>query len=278
MGDMSSLWHVQQGDALECLRGMADGSVQCCLTSPPYWGLRDYEVDGQIGLEETLASYVAKLVEVFTEVRRVLRDDGTLWLVLGDTYSGGRNGAPGRTSDSRHRARTRGWVPPQAKGGSGLANKQLCGVPWRVALALQDAGWWLRSEIIWHKVNAPVEGSVRDRPSRSHESVFLFARGPKYKYRLPAVGGGTVWAVATEPFVDGHCASFPEGLVGRAVASSTDPTDVVLDPFAGSGTTLKVAVERGREAVGIELNPEYVELSKRRLAGVTAPLFAECAA
>ena len=179
--------------AVDGLASFKDGSVHCCVTSPPYWGLRDYGVDGQIGLEATVEEYVAKLVDVFRAVRRVLRDDGTLWLNLGDTYMGGRNGGMGEksqiTSSRNHDAARAAW---KASGGRthrrnpGLKPKDLVGVPWRVALALQADGWWLRSDIIWHKPNAMPE-SARDRPTLVHEYVFLLSKSARYHYDADAI-------------------------------------------------------------------------------------------
>lgn len=176
------------GDALDELRKMPGDSVQCCVTSPPYWGLRDYGVAGQIGLEPTMSEYVARIVEVFTEVRRVLREDGTLWLNLGDSYTGPRGGAQGRTDQcadrnaSTQRVRERG-VDRVAEG---LGKKNLCGIPWRVAFALQSDGWTLRSDIVWHKTN-PMPESVTDRPTKAHEYVFLFSRSTEYFYDAEAI-------------------------------------------------------------------------------------------
>jgi DNA modification methylase len=180
-------WEIKCGDALERLREMPDESVQCCVTSPPYWGQRSYGSDEEIGQEPQLSDYIANLVATFDGVRRVLASDGTLWLNVGDTFSGGRNGKPGPQADGKHRARTRGWVPPQAAGGSGLANKQLCGVPWRLALALQEAGWFLRCDVIWEKPNTLPDGSARDRPSRNHEYIFLLTKQPRYFFDLDAI-------------------------------------------------------------------------------------------
>lgn len=179
-------WEMRQGDALELLRAMPDESVHCCVTSPPYWGHRNYEHDGQIGLEATLDGYLSSLIAVFAEVRRVLRSDGTLWVNIGDTYSGARNGRPGPQADAKHHGRTRGWTPPQAAGGSGLANKQLCGVPWRLAFALQADGWWLRSDVIWEKPNT-LPDPAKDRLSRNHEYIFLLAKRPRYYFDADAI-------------------------------------------------------------------------------------------
>lgn len=179
-------WRVIEGDCLDRLRELEAGSVQTCVTSPPYWGQRNYDHDLQVGLERTLGAYVDSLVAVFRLVRRVLADDGTAWLNLGDTYSGARNGKPGPQADAKHHGRTRGWVPPQAAGGSGLPLKNLCGVPWRVAFALQKDGWVLRSDVIWEKPNT-IPDPAQDRPSRNHEYIFLLTKRPRYYFDAGAI-------------------------------------------------------------------------------------------
>lgn len=175
-------WQIKQGDALTVLRDMPDASVHTCVTSPPYWGLRDYGVEGQLGLEATPGEYVARLVDVFAEVRRCLRSDGTLWVVLGDSWMSSSTGPGGEGKSTlggglstQIEARKR-----PAKTG-GLAPKQMVGIPWRIAFALQEDGWWLRSDIIWHKPN-PMPESVRDRPTKAHEYVFLLSRSVRYYY------------------------------------------------------------------------------------------------
>ncbi len=261
---------LRQGDCLDLLREMPDESVQCCVTSPPYFGLRDYGVGGQLGLESTPDDYVAKMVEVFREVRRVLRDDGTLWLNLGDSYGKG---------------------------------KQLQGIPWRVAFALQADGWILRQDIIWHKPCVMPE-SVRDRCTKSHEYIFLLSKSKKYYYDSDAVKepatskphamgnktkprkgmGGlanignpnrivgldgkrnrrSVWTVAPKPFKGAHFATFPPDLIEPCILAGCPKGGTVLDPFGGSGTVGMVAKKHGRDAVLIELNPEYVEIARQR--------------
>lgn len=193
---MNSILH---GDALSMLRALPDQSIHYCVTSPPYWGLRDYGIDGQLGLEQTPEQYTQSLVDVFHEVRRILRDDGTLWLNLGDSYAGGGGycpDAPSNQSGSKSSmAAGRGGAKTKGiKIVSGLKSKDLVGIPWRVAFALQGDGWYLRSDIIWHKPNAMPE-SVRDRPTKSHEYIFLLSKSPKYYYdhesiKEPAVNGG----------------------------------------------------------------------------------------
>jgi DNA modification methylase len=390
---------IIQGDCIEGLRTLADASVHCCVTSPPYWGLRDYGHDRQIGLESTPEAYVARMVEVFREVRRVLREDGTLWLNLGDSYCGGGGYAPDapcnkrraegeswgamnafstREGEARKKSRP-GYTPP------GLKPKDLVGIPWRVAFALQTDGWWLRQDIIWHKPN-PMPESVRDRCTKAHEYVFLLTKSERYFYDADAVSepsvemtrpqsekrrlqrmnrgvvtagafgqsskgvdGGespthimrsgerrnrrSVWTVTTKPYKGAHFATMPPDLVEPCVLAGTSEegccphcgspwariterkkltrprpnaytkrhgeegtgnhcaNDVagvsvvtkgwqpsckcsehrpvpclVLDPFAGSGTTLAVAAQLGRSGVGCELNPEYVKLAHERIA------------
>jgi len=268
---------ILHGDCLEVLATLPAESVHCCVTSPPYWGLRDYGVPGQFGLEPTVGEYIAKLVDIFREVRRVLRHDAVLWLNLGDC----------------------------------LKDKQLQGVPWRVAFALQDDGWWLRSDIIWAKPN-PMPESVRDRPTKAHEYVFLLAKSPTYYFDAAAVrephsrswwneipsrpgnpdrkdGGGrqgcnetagrnirSVWTIATSPYADAHFATFPPELARRCILAGCPIDGVVLDPFAGAATTLLVADRLQRRSIGIELNPAYVAMAVERTRQ-DAPLFAMAA-
>ena len=264
------------GDVRQRLAELPDCSVQTCVTSPPYWGLRDYGHDGQIGLEQTPDEYVAELVEVFREVRRVLADDGTLWLNLGDTYGPG---------------------------------KQLQGIPWRVAFALQADGWCLRQDIIWAKPN-PMPESVTDRCTKAHEYVFLLTKSDRYlydaaaiaepaihaghvvkasdpqtaknaakgKYGATAVGftqhdtvvGDTrnrrsVWNVASKPYAGAHFAVMPEALAEPCILAGSRPGDLVLDPFTGSGTVGVVALRHDRDFIGTELNPEYAALAEARI-------------
>lgn len=300
------------GDALTELRKIDDESVQCCVTSPPYWGLRDYGVSGQIGLELTPDEYVMGLVEVFREVRRVLRRDGTLWLNLGDTYATGGKGGGGSFMKERgdaawqSRSKVNGWkkAPP------GLKDKDLVGIPWRVAFALQADGWYLRQDIIWAKPN-PMPESVRDRCTKSHEYVFLLSKKNDYFCDMTAIKEGavraneaiwdnglhghaggkshsgqgsstrkfgsdptkknrrSVWTVKTSPFKGAHFATMPPKLVEPCVKAASTPGQTVLDPFFGAGTVGLVAGALGRKFIGIELNPEYAELARRRL-GVLA--------
>jgi site-specific DNA-methyltransferase (adenine-specific) len=264
------------GDAMEALRRLPGGRCRCCVTSPPYWGLRDYGIGGQIGLEGTPDGFVGRLVVAFRELRRVLTPDGTLWLNIGDGYTSGNRGwrAPDRKNPARA-MEVRPDTPP------GLKPKDLLGIPWRLASALQADGWYLRSDVIWHKPNAMPE-SVKDRPSRAHEYLFMLTASERYLYDWRAVqeragDGGlrarrSVWAVKTEPFAGAHFATFPPELVRPCVLASSAPGDTVIDPFCGSGTVGLVCREEGRGFVGIELNPEYVEIARARLAaGGPAP-------
>jgi DNA modification methylase len=383
-----TIQRIIPGDCIAGLRTLADASVHCCVTSPPYWGLRDYGHDGQIGLESTPEAYVVRMVEVFREVRRVLRDDGTCWVNLGDSYAAGpmsKAESTGRRSggtlngrrgyaDNVCNSQRRSPVPESLK------PKDLVGIPWRVAFALQADGWWLRQDIIWHKPN-PMPESVRDRCTKAHEYVFLLTKSERYYYDADAVSeasvlgphvrsrasnfkkagseplgrhlrgaetivcNGTrnrrsVWTVTTKPYSGAHFAVMPAALVEPCIkagcpeqcctmcgagyervtakertatrpgtatkvtgdcmtdgnrdpqrhvtttqtlgwqpacdcaASGTIP-GTVLDPFAGSGTTLAVAAELGRSGIGCELNPEYIELAEQRIAQSKAkmPLF-----
>lgn len=256
---------IIQGDALTVLRRLLTGSVQCVVTSPPYWGLRDYNDPHQIGLEDTLVQYINRLVEIFAEARRVLRDDGVFWLNVGDAFTSGNRGW--RAPDKKNRARAMSVRPNTP---AGLKAKDLIGIPWRLALALQDDGWYLRTDIIWNKPNAMPE-SVKDRPNRSHEYLFMLTKSERYFYDREAVAAPngrnlrSVWDINTRPYPEAHFATFPPALVEPCILSSTRAGDVVLDPFFGSGTVGLVAAPLQRRYLGIELNPEYVEIAARRL-------------
>lgn len=301
---------ILTGDCVEMLRTLPDQSVHTCVTSPPYFGLRDYGVDGQIGLEATPDAFVARLVGVFREVKRVLRDDGTLWLNLGDSYAANRSyQVPSTKGGAKH-------GPGQSAGGKGssvpdgLKPKDLIGIPWRVAFALQADGWYLRQDIIWHKPN-PMPESVRDRCTKAHEYLFLLSKSDRYFFDAEAIkepsvdleksaaryksafGGAkneallstdqvhtrpigmrefdgkrnkrSVWTVTTKPFKDAHFATFPPDLIEPCVLAGSPAGGTVLDPFFGAGTTGLVAQKHGRDCVGVELNPKYVEIAQRRL-------------
>lgn len=262
---------VVLGDALTVLAMIPDRTFACCVTSPPYWGLRDYGDKMQIGAEEKLEDFVINLRNVFREVRRTLRDDGTLRLNIGDSYTSGNR--KWRDSDKKNPARAMKYRPPTPEG---LKPKDLVGVPWRVAFALQQDGWFLRSDIIWHKPNCQPE-SVKDRPTRSHEYVFLLSKSEDYWYDSaaimePANGGGslrnrrTVWSINTEPFSEAHFATFPQSLVVPCLLAGSREGDLVLDPFLGSGTVGMACRSLGRRFIGIELVPDYAAIARKRLA------------
>jgi len=255
------------GDAAQVLGCFPKESVQVVVTSPPYWSLRNYGIEGQIGLESSLEEYLKALTVVFEHVWRVLRNDGVLWVNIGDTYTSG--GRTWRAPDRKNKARAMELRPPTPQG---LKPKDLIGIPWRLALALQAAGWYLRADVIWDKPNAQPE-SVRDRPTRSHEYLFLFSKSKRYRYDPGALQGPngrrlrSVWSVKTErlPEAKGHFATFPPSLIEPCILTSSGPRDIVLDPFVGSGTTALVAGRLGRRFIGIEVHPHYVELATRRL-------------
>jgi site-specific DNA-methyltransferase (adenine-specific) len=290
------------GDALTVLRTLPDESVHCCVTSPPYWGLRDYGVEGQLGLESTPAEYVEKMAAVFREVRRVLRDDGTLWLNLGDsyaapngrssggTYERGPNSVLGHLTERQEIGAVRNW--------GDLPAKNLVGIPWRVAFALQADGWYLRQDIIWAKPN-PMPESVRDRCTKAHEYLFLLAKSERYYFDSEAIcenatqgdngssftderdiatkpglgmgerkknyGKRSVWTVATQPYAEAHFATFPPKLIEPCIVAGCPVGGTVIDPFNGSGTTGLVSLQHGRAYIGIELNPEYLALTMPRI-------------
>lgn len=259
------------GAALSVLKRLPSDTVQCCVTSPPYWGLRDYGVAGQIGIEHTIADYLRNIKAVFREVRRVLRPDGTLWLNVADSYTSGNRGW--RAADRRNGARAMNDRPPNPPG---LKDKELVGVPWRMALALQRQGWYLRADIVWSKPNAQPE-SVKDRPTQSHEYVFLLSKQKDYYYNhetiMESTNGGSelrnrrsVWTINTEPYPGAHFATFPRELPRLCVQAGSAPGHLVVDPFFGAGTVGLVCLEEGRRFLGIELNPEYAELARTRLA------------
>mgnify|MGYP003425240315 CR=1 FL=1 len=320
---------VAHGDWRAAHAQIPDGIAQTCVTSPPYYGLRDYGCDGQIGLEQTPAEYVAQIVAVMREVRRVLRDDGTAWLNLGDSYASDVKGSGGKGKSRLGPNRDLQNMDHQRfdprKFNHDAKPKDLLGIPWRVAFALQDDGWWLRCDIVWSKPN-PMPESVTDRPTRAHEYVFLLTKSARYFYdadavREPhgssfsadairlaggAIGGArpegnnfskearhrggdssprtraeraallnpngrnarSVWTITPEPYAGAHFATMPPELARRCILAGSRRGDVVLDPFAGAGTTALVAVGHGRRAIGCELNPEYAALAVDRVAAV----------
>jgi DNA modification methylase len=255
------------GDSKQVLSCLPSGVFQCCVTSPPYWSLRNYNIEGQIGLEESVPEYISNLVDVFEQVRRVLRDDGVLWLNIGDSYTSG--GRTWRAPDKKNPGRAMNSRPPTP---TGLKSKDLIGIPWRLAFALQDAGWFLRSDIIWHKPNCQPE-SVKDRPTRSHEYLFLLSKCERYVYHYDIIRGPnsrnlrTVWDIPTQACKEAHFATFPVSLAEPCISLGSGVCDTILDPFMGSGTTGLAALTMGRRFVGIELNPDYVKIALTRLKG-----------
>lgn len=344
------------GDCRETLTTIAADSVQACITSPPYYGLRDYgtgewnggdpecdhvshqirigdgmvalgekyrggghkaaatkdvcfrslcekcgaiRTDSQIGLEETPEKYVDSIVQVFREVRRVLKPDGTAWINLGDSYAGSGRGAAGNLGKKNNERHMEHKHKPTV--GNGLKPKDLIGIPWMVAFALRADGWYLRQDIIWNKPN-PMPESVKDRCTKAHEYIFLLSKKERYYFNAeaiqePAIYAGddrgsrtdkrrgtecnsmsgatgdtrnkrSVWTVTTKPYAEAHFATYPPDLIEPCVLASTRPNDIVLDPFSGSGTTGMVAYRHGREYIGCELNPEYIGLSDKRTTNV----------
>ena len=260
---------VLEGNSLDVLRLLPSNSVQCVITSPPYWGLRDYSINGQIGLEPTLQEFINHLVTVFNEIKRVLKDDGTLWLNIGDGYTSGNRGY--RAVDKKNPARAMSVRPDTP---TGLKPKDLQGIPWRLAFALQDDGWYLRSDIIWNKPNVMPE-SVKDRPTKSHEYLFMLTKSEQYYYNYEAskeigLNGAyrnrrTVWNINTQSIHEAHFATFPQKLVEPCLLISSKPSDFILDPFFGSGTVGVECLHKKRNFVGIELNPDYIEIAANRL-------------
>jgi len=305
------------GDVREQLRTLADNSVHCIVTSPPYWGLRDYGVDGQIGLEASPAEFIAAMVDVFEELRRVLRPDGTCWMNMGDSYAANRGS--GASGIGAKQATNVGANLGKLKVPSGFKAKDLVMMPHRLAIALQDAGWWVRQDIVWSKPN-PMPESVRDRCTKSHEYIFLLTKSDKYFYDAEAIkeaststspagnkthkyadayASGTseehrtkaglvalagvewetrnkrsVWTMGSQPFAEAHFATFPPELPETCIKAGCPPGGVVLDPFFGAGTTGLVAERLQRDCIGIELNPAYAEIARRRIVG-DCPILAD---
>lgn len=278
---------IINADALQALRELPDNVVDCCISSPPYYGLRDYGVAGQIGLEKTPEEYISRLVDVFAEVRRVLREDGTLWVNIGDSYAGSQGRWSGVKDMNSKQSSNRGsygfveheeilskkWQHPTIK------SKDMIGIPWMLAFALRADGWYLRQDIIWQKPN-PMPESIGDRCTKAHEYIFLLSKNRKYYFNQIKESCSSsnvdnfmrnkrsVWTVSPKPFKGAHFATFPPELIRPCVLAGSRIGGVVLDPFVGSGTTGLVAAQHGREFVGIEINPDYVKLAQERLLNV----------
>jgi DNA modification methylase len=295
-----SEYKLYTGDAIEVMRTLPDESVNCIVTSPPYFALRDYGAEGQLGLEATPAAYVESMVRVFREARRVLRNDGTLWLNIGDSYANSVKAAGVQTG--KHAKGLQG--KERAERYTGMPGKSLIGIPFRLAFGLQDDGWILRADIIWHKPNGMPDGAT-DRPTRTHEYVFLFSKAAKYWYdaeplkeRAVYVGdtrhfrndraaehrfskgrrehtgkpqseyknGRSVWSINTQPTGLAHFATMPKELARRCISAGCPKGGVVLDMFGGTGTTGIVARELERNSILIDINPEYTEIQRRRFS------------
>ena len=296
---------IYNSDCLTGLGNLPDDSIDCCVTSPPYYGLRDYGVDGQIGLEETPDAYITRLIEVFREIRRVLKPTGTLWVNIGDSYAGSGKGAwKNKTAQKEVYTPDPGdAVSRMAKVWKGVKPKDLIGIPWMLAFALRADGWFLRQDIIWSKPN-PMPESVTDRCTKSHEYIFLLSRSSRYYFDIEAIKekavtndtckrnrnltkmnntpgrkemGGlvrndylkrnkrSVWTVTTKPFNGEHFAVYPEKLIEDCIKAGCPENGIVLDPFMGSGTTGIVARKLNRKYIGFELNPGYIEIADKRL-------------
>ena len=306
---------IIQGDCREALKQVADEFIHTCVTSPPYFGLRSYNGgDGEIGTEDEVVEYVNALVDVFREVRRCLRPDGTLWLNLGDSYMSQKNVAPPPQTIGGQRDMPT-TIPGNRREQKGLKHKDLIGIPWRVAFALQADGWWLRQDIIWHKPN-PMPESVEDRCTKAHEYIFMLSKKPHYYYnhvaikedavgvphspgnknvtqpkekgaRDPALDPDRVWAsdgkknkrsvwtVNTKGYKGAHFAVYPKKLIEPCILAGCPEGGTVLDPFTGSGTTSVVALENGRNFVGTELNPEYIKIAEARIIEEIKPNLTE---
>lgn len=268
------------GDSRKVLSNLPDNIFQACITSPPYWGLRDYGVDQQIGAEIELNDYISDLVKIFREVKRTLKDDGIFWLNIGDSYTSGNR--TWRDSDKKNPGRAMSYRPPTPKG---LKPKDLIGIPWKLAFALQEDGWYLRSDIIWNKPNCQPE-SVKDRPTRSHEYIFLLTKSEKYYYNSDAIKENTidskgqknkrtVWNINTNGFKGPHFAVFPPQLVKDCMLASSKENSLILDPFLGSGTVGVVSNSYNRFCIGIELHREFIEMAIKRINEESKVLFSK---
>ncbi|CAK8722525.1 MAG: site-specific DNA-methyltransferase (adenine-specific) [Candidatus Electronema aureum] len=265
-------WSVYNGDAVQVLKTLPDNSYNCIVTSPPYYWLRDYGTDEQIGKEDTVEQYIFSVCAVFDEIYRVMKDDGLVFINLGDTYYSGKGQSHG--VDKKSRKRRFGLRAVDKSGGLdiGIKPKSLIGIPWRVALEMMKRNWTLRSSIIWYRKYSLPE-SVKDRPKRSYEHIFMFVKNRKYYFNQSAFGAdeqGDVWTIVPRP-KSAHLgtAPYPDELVQRCLDMGCPPGGSVLDPFAGSGTTLRVAVQSGRFATGIDNNPEFCQFMSSELQRIS---------
>ena len=268
---------ILYGDCRDTLNNVINSSVQMCVTSPPYYGLRDYGgEDSQIGQEQTPEEYIKQLVDLFSVVRDKLKDDGVLWVNIGDSYYNYRSGK-GQALPKQTVSKTNQDLPTKcnrrANKLKGYKEKDLMGIPWMLAFALRTDGWYLRQDIIWHKPN-PMPESVRDRCTKSHEYIFLLSKNKDYYFDVDAIKEPTrrkrsVWSVTKKPYKGAHFAVFPPDLIEPCILSGSDKGDIILDPFMGSGTTALVAKSLERHFIGCELHQQYDNLIKERLSNVT---------
>ena len=264
------LWAIYRGSASDVLRVMPTNSVNCVVTSPPYYWLRDYGVEGQIGLESSINDYISNLTDIMTEVRRVLSRNGVAFLNIGDTFYSGKGKSHGMDQKSKKRRFGLRAVDKSGGMGIGLRRKSLIGIPWRLATNLMESGWVLRSTIVWHRPNRLPE-YVMDRPSRSYEYILLLAQARKYYFNKQALVDKHIeedmWSIPAQPRLHSgvDTAPFPDELVRRCLDVGCPRGGTALDPFAGSGTTVRVANDMGISAVGIDLNPAFCRHAARAL-------------
>lgn len=254
-------WRIRRGDSLQVLSTLEANSYECIITSPPYFWQRDYDVAGQLGLEKTIDEFVNNLVSVMDEVKRVLSKEGVLFLNLGDTYYSAKGQPKG--DDKKNKARRMGLRAVDASG-LGVPRKTTIGMPWRVALKMIEKGWVLRSPIIWQRTGSMPEPTAKDRPWRSYEMLFMFSKSPKYFFDrsgLIEAGEEDIWHISERPKGSNglHSAAFPDELVRRCLRVGCPEGGRVLDPFAGTGTVLRIALETGRPATGIDLSGKYCD-------------------
>lgn len=264
---LGTTWRILNGDVQAALQRLGTGSIDCVVTSPPYYWQRDYGVEGQIGHEKTIQGYVEALTAVFRGVHRVLAVDGTLFLNLGDTYYSAKGKPHGRDDKHNGRQMMRQHLRAVDGPGLGLPRKSLIGIPWRVALALQSDGWTLRSAVLWERPGTLPEPTAHDRPWRTYEHVFIFSKGPRYFFdRRGLRGEEDIWRIVARPENPGaHFAPYPRELVERCLDIGCKRGGAVLDPFVGSGTTMLAALDRESPAVGIDLKPEYCDFIIERI-------------